>query len=58
MAHRCGFTWSSLQQAIFDAGFMATIGGSSPQTFELRMVALKRNIPDPEKHALANQFLP
>lgn len=41
MAHKCGFTYSTLVRAFLEAGFASTIGGRRPQAFDLWLLASK-----------------
>ena len=54
MAHKCGFTYSSLLGCFIQAGFKKWIGGRKPDIYELCLVACKGE----KSNTLASQFLP
>lgn len=58
MAHKGGFTYGSLQQSLFDAGFMKVIGGRRPEAYDLWLVACKSDMDDAQLQAIAAPFLP
>lgn len=58
MAHKGGFTYGSLQQSLFDAGFTKVLGCQRPQAFDLWVVACKNDISDEALQALAAPFMP
>jgi hypothetical protein len=41
MAHKCGFTYSTLQGAFLEAGFGSMIGGRRPAGFDLWLLAYR-----------------
>jgi SAM-dependent methyltransferase len=41
MAHKCGFTYSTLMRAFLDAGFASIIGARRPAAFDLWLMAHK-----------------
>jgi SAM-dependent methyltransferase len=57
MAHHCGFTFSTLNQVVRDAGFAATAGFRRPGGFDLWIVASKSQRPEAEMLALARAYL-
>jgi SAM-dependent methyltransferase len=58
MAHKCGFTYSSLLGCFIQAGFKKWIGGRKPDIYELCLVACKGEKSNEELNTLASQFLP
>jgi hypothetical protein len=58
MAHKCGFTYSTLTAVFKDAGFTKWIGGRRPNFFDLCIVASKAEISDKDLNYLASTFLP
>ncbi|QCQ21343.1 hypothetical protein [Desulfoglaeba alkanexedens] len=57
MAHKCGFTMDSLVQSFKQAGF-ETVGGIRLQkSFELRVIASKRQRSKDEMMELAKEYL-
>jgi hypothetical protein len=58
MAHRGGFTYRTLEQSLFDAGFSKAIGGRRPALFDLWMVAFKGEVNDERMRQVAGTFLP
>ena len=58
MAHKCGFTYSSLLGEIQLANFKKWIGGRMLKSFELCLIACKDEKSDEELQKLAYQFLP
>ena len=58
MAHKCGFTLSTLQSCFIEAGFANTAGGRRPDAFDLWLVAFKAVISAPEMQGIAARFLP
>ncbi|KIL97251.1 Methyltransferase type 11 [Paramagnetospirillum magnetotacticum MS-1] len=58
MAHKCGFTYSVLDQCLQGAGFANVIGGRRPKSFDLWMMAFKSETAGPKMQSLAPQFLP
>jgi SAM-dependent methyltransferase len=58
MAHKCGFTLSTLQSCFLAAGFANTAGGRRPDAFDIWLVAFKAAIGEPEMLGIAARFLP
>ena len=58
MAHKCGFTYSTLVSAFFEAGFKINFGGRRPECFDLFLVAFKREKSKEELKKIALEFLP
>ena len=58
MAHKCGFTYSTLRAAFFQAGFGSAFGGSRPEKFDLWLVAFKEARPDAELEEISLAYLP
>ena len=60
MAHKGGFTYSSLNTSFFEAGFKARYGGRVNENGvpNLFLVAFKHEIPEEEIKKIANPFFP
>ena len=58
MAHKGGFTYSTLDRAFYEAGFKARYGGRRPAYWDLFLVAFKQKKPDEEIKKIGLQFLP
>tara|TARA_B100000795_G_C22586889_1_gene355956 strand:- start:88 stop:681 length:594 start_codon:yes stop_codon:yes gene_type:complete len=58
MAHKCGFTYSSLLGFFVDAGFKKWIGGRRPERYNLYLMAFKGEKTDEELNKLASEFFP
>ena len=58
MAHKCGFTYSTLVGAFFEAGFKVNFGGRRPECFDLFLVAFKQEKSKEELKKIALEFLP
>jgi SAM-dependent methyltransferase len=58
MAHKTGFTYSTLCKAFFEAGFQFNIGASRPRNFDLWNVAFKRFVSQEAHQEIALNFLP
>ncbi|MDC3315571.1 methyltransferase domain-containing protein [Candidatus Thioglobus sp.] len=58
MAHKSGFTYSTLDRVFFEAGFEARVGGRRPEGFDLYLVAFKLKLADEELTNIATSFLP
>lgn len=58
MAHKCGFTYSTLLNFFIDAGFKKWIGGRRPEDFALYLIACKGEKSDEELRSLSLEFLP
>ena len=58
MAHKTGFTYSTLQDAFFKAGFKFNIGAARPRNFDLWIVSFKQLLSNEEAMKIAVNFLP
>ena len=58
MAHKCGFTYSTLLNFFINAGFKKWIGGRKPEYYALYLVAFKGEKSDEELIKIAAEFLP
>lgn len=58
MAHKCGFTFSSLCQSFMQAGFKSSFGGRGMQSFDLWLVAFKQELAENEIKRAASLYLP
>ena len=58
MAHKTGFTYTSLLKAFQEAGFKSFIGGSRPKTFDLFLIAFKQNRTEEDLKKASAEFLP
>jgi len=58
MAHKGGFTYSTLDKAFYEAGFKVRIGGRRLELYELWLVAFKQKKPDEEIRKIAMPFIP
>ena len=58
MAHKCGFSYSTLLQFFIDAGFKKWIGGRRPEDFALYLIACKGEKSNEELRKLSLEFLP
>ena len=59
MAHKGGFTYSTLDKAFYEAGFKVRVGGRRLELYELWLVAFKqKNKPDDELKKIALPFIP
>jgi SAM-dependent methyltransferase len=58
MAHKCGFTFSVLNGAFREAGFLSGFGKRRPKLFDLWLVAFKEHVSEPEMRQIASRFLP
>jgi len=58
MAHKGGFTYSTLNRAFFEAGFKFQFGGRRPGGFDLYLVAFKQKKSEEEVTKIATPFLP
>lgn len=58
MAHKCGFTYTSLSDSFFASGFSGVFGGSRPLNFDLWLVAFKQKHSDEKLGQIASAFLP
>jgi SAM-dependent methyltransferase len=58
MAHKTGFTYSTLYDALFRAGFKCNVGGARPKGFDLWIVSFKQLMSTEEAMKIALNFLP
>lgn len=58
MAHKCGFTFKVLVDAIGEAGFSNGIGTRRPKAYDLWAVAFKAKVSEQEMQQVARQYLP
>jgi SAM-dependent methyltransferase len=58
MAHKTGFTYSTLNDALFKAGFKFNLGGARPNYFDLWFVSFKRLMSNEEGTKIAMNYLP
>lgn len=58
MAHKCGFTYSALNGAFREAGFLSGLGRRRPEFFDLWMVAFKGQTSETDMRLTASKFLP
>ena len=60
MAHKGGFTYTSLNTSFFEAGFKARYGGRFPMggQHNLYLVAFKEKVPEEEIKKIADPFFP
>ncbi|MFI4889098.1 MAG: class I SAM-dependent methyltransferase [Steroidobacterales bacterium] len=58
MAHKTGFTYSSLDRAFFDAGFKFNFGAARPDTYDLWIVSFKQPMSNEDGARIAMNFLP
>ena len=58
MAHKTGFTYTSLYRAFTDAGFKFAVGAARPSHFDLWIVSFKQLMHNEAAMKLAMDFLP
>jgi SAM-dependent methyltransferase len=58
MAHKTGFTYSTLQDAFFKAGFKYHVGAARPTSFDLWIVAFKQLLSSEAAMKIAVNYLP
>jgi len=58
MAHKCGFTYSSINSLFSNAGFKTRYGGRRPKKWDLFLVAFKQKKSEKEIYKIANPFFP
>src|ERR1700734_2092047 len=58
MAHKTGFTYSTLQDAFFKAGFKFNVGAARPTSFDLWIVAFKQLLSSEAAMKIAVNYLP
>ena len=56
MAKKCGFTYSVLNMAFWEAGFKTRYGGKNQDTYELSLIAFKQEKSEEEIKKIANPF--
>ena len=57
MAHRCGFTLSTLMATLKEAGFASIVGARRPEAFDLWVLASKSPRTEEAMQALAKDYL-
>ena len=59
MAHKTGFTYSTLTGAFYEAGFKFNVGAARPsKSHDLWIVAFKQLMPNDEAMKIAMNYLP
>jgi SAM-dependent methyltransferase len=58
MAHKTGFTYSTLTGAFYEAGFKFNVGAARPSYFDLWIVAFKQLVSNEEGMKIAMNYLP
>ncbi len=58
MAHKTGFTYSTLNEALFKAGFKFNLGAARPAYYDLWFVSFKRHVSTEENTKIAMNYLP
>lgn len=58
MAHKTGFTYSSLSQLMLQSGFKTVVGGRRPKYFDLWLFASKEEITEHDAKEIASAYLP
>jgi hypothetical protein len=58
MAHKCGFTYSSLTLTFLQMGFQSIIGARRPQNFDLWIAAFKSETSESKMREIAPSFFP
>ena len=58
MAKKSGFTYSSLDRLLFEAGFKTRVGGKRPEVWELFLVAFKQEKSEEEIEKIAIPLIP
>ena len=58
MAHKCGFTWTTLSNCFLNAGFRSVMGGSRPHAFDIWIAAFKRSKTRDEMLPFVKEHLP
>ena len=56
MSKKCGFTYSVLNMAFWEAGFKTRYGGRNQDTYELSLIAFKQEKSEEEIKKIANPF--
>jgi SAM-dependent methyltransferase len=58
MAHKCGFTYPTMEESVYGAGFKRSIGASIPGDFALWLIAFKQDVSEEEMRTAASTYLP
>lgn len=58
MAHKTGFTYSTLNMALFQAGFKFNFGAARPSAYDLWIVSFKQVMTNEEGEKIAMEYLP
>ncbi|MGA2399355.1 MAG: methyltransferase domain-containing protein [Steroidobacteraceae bacterium] len=58
MAHKTGFTYSTLNDAFFKAGFKFNVGAARPSCYDLWIVSFKQPMSNEEGTEIAKNYLP
>ena len=58
MAHKCGFTFSSMKLNLTQAGFTQVYGGTRPRVFDLWALAFKNPLDESLLKRASTEFLP
>ena len=58
MAHKTGFTYSTLNDALFKAGFKFNLGAARPSCYDLWIVSFKQLMSDEESMKIAMNYPP
>jgi SAM-dependent methyltransferase len=58
MAHKTGFTYSTLCSAFFKAGFRSNCGAARPSNYDLWIVSFKQLMSDEDSMKIAMNYLP
>lgn len=58
MAHKTGFTYSTLGRAFFEAGFKFYVGAARPSNYDLWIVSFKQLMQNEEGTRIAMNYLP
>jgi SAM-dependent methyltransferase len=58
MAHKTGFTYTTLNDALFKAGFKFNFGAARPQYYDLWFVSFKQRMSNEEGMKIAVNYLP
>ena len=58
MAHKTGFTYSTLSSAFFKAGFKFNVGAARPSNYDLWIVSFKKFMANEEGTKIAMNYLP
>ena len=58
MAHKFGFTFPTMEESVYGAGFERSIGASRPGEFDLWLIAFKQDVSEEEMRRAASTYLP